>query len=104
MEYVDNYLKIIEYFNKKYSNKILRINLEDLTNNPNQISKKIYSFCNLKWSQKILEFYSKKDLLVSTASNIQIRENIKKYDFERYKPYKKLLSNYKKKYKWLNNK
>ena len=102
IEYMDNYIKIIKYFVKKYPNKILEVNLEELTNNPDVISKKIYSFCNLKWSDEILNLQRKKDLLISTASNIQIRGNIKKYDYEKYKPYRELLNNYKKKYKWLN--
>ncbi len=102
LEYTDNYFKIMRYFLHKYPDKILSVNLEELTNNSKSISKRIYSFCELKWSEKILEFHERKDLLISTASNIQIRENIKKYDHEKYKPYKELLNNYKKKYNWLN--
>ena len=102
IEYIDTYLKVINYFIKKYPSKILRINLEDLTRDSDKLSKKIYTFCDLKWHSEILDFKKKKDLLISTASNIQIRENIKKYDFERYKPYKELLGNYKKKFKWLD--
>ena len=104
LEYIENYFKIMDYFIKKYPEKILPINLEELTNNSETTSKKIYSFCNLKWSKEILEFYSRKDLLISTASNIQIRENIKKYDHQKYKPYRKFLDKYKKKYNWLNKK
>ena len=102
LDYVNNYFKTINYFSKKYPEKILSINLEELTNNSEIISKKIYSFCDLEWSEKILDFHSRKDLLISTASNIQIRENIKRYDYQKYKPYYDLLNNYKKKYIWLN--
>ncbi len=102
LEYADNYLKIMDYFSKKYPKNILTIDLEELTNNLELISKKIYSFCNFEWSEKILKFHDRKDLLISTASNIQIRENIKKYDSSKYKPYKEYISIYKKKYSWLN--
>jgi len=104
VKYIDDYLRIINYFIKKYPDKILRVNLEELTNKPDEISKKIYTFCNLKWSDKILNFQKREDLLVSTASNIQIREKIKKYDFEKYNSYKKLLENFESQYEWINKK
>ena len=102
LEYIDNYLEVMNYFSKKYPENILTVNLEELTNNSELISKKIYSFCSLEWSEKILKFGDRKDLLISTASNIQIRENIKKYDNEKYKPYKDYISIFKNKYSWLN--
>ena len=86
---------------KKYPDKILSINLEELTNKPVEISKELYKFCNLKWSNKVLEFYDRKDLVVSTASNIQIRQNINKYDRDKYKPYKQFLKIFSNKYNWL---
>ena len=78
------------------------MHLEELTNNPEEISKKLYSFCNLEWSNEVLNFHTRKDLLISTASNIQIRDNIKKYDNEKYKPYKNLLKSFYKNYDWLD--
>ncbi len=102
LEYIDNYFKVMNYFSKKYPENMLTINLEELTNNSELISKKIYSFCGLEWSEKILKFHDRKDLLISTASNIQIRENIKKYDNEKYKPYRGYISIFKNKYSWLN--
>jgi tetratricopeptide (TPR) repeat protein len=102
LEYIDNYLKIIEYFIKKYPNRILSLDLKELTNKPEETSKKLYSFCNLKWSKKVLDFYNRKDLLVSTASNIQIRKKINSYDEEKYKPYKDLLKKFSNKYDWIN--
>jgi tetratricopeptide (TPR) repeat protein len=104
LEYIDNYLKVIDYFFKKHPDKILSIQLEDLTTNSEKTSKKLYSFCNLKWSDDVLNFYNRQDLLISSASNIQIREKIKKYDQEKYKPYKDLLKRFSNKYDWLNKK
>jgi len=102
LEYVDNYLKIIEYFMKKYPEKILSLELKELTNNPVENSKKLYSFSNLKWNEKVLDFYRRKDLLISTASNIQIRNNIQKYDHKKYRPYKEFLKKFSHKYPWIN--
>ena len=102
LEYTDNYFKVINYFIKKYPDKIFSLNLEDLTINTEEVSKKLYSFCKLEWSDEILNFNNRKDLLISTASNIQIRDNIKKYDKDKYKPYKNLLKSFSNKYEWLH--
>ncbi len=47
-------------------------------------------FCNLKWSKKILSFYNRNNMIVTSASNIQIRKKIYAYDenvFDKYKKY-----------------
>ena len=102
LKYVDNYFKIIEYFMKKYPEKILALDLKELTNNPEETSKKLYSFSNLKWNERVLDFHKRKDLLISTASNIQIRSNIQKYDHEKYRPYREFLKKFSHKYPWIN--
>ena len=101
LNYINNYLKVLEYFKKKYPDKIYNIQLEELTNNVEENSKKLYSFCGLSWSEKVLNFHERKDLLVSTASNIQIRKDIQKYDNKKYEHYKNLLKNFSEKYDWL---
>ena len=102
LKYIDNYLNIMDYFVKKYPSKIFSLDLEELTNKPEETSKKIYSFINLKWNERVLDFHKRKDLIISTASNIQIRRNIQKYDHEKYKPYKKILKKFLHKYPWIN--
>ncbi len=102
LNYTDNYFRIMKYYEKKYPKKIFNIELEELTYNIIETSKKLYSFCNLEWSENILNFYNRKDLLISTASNIQIRGSIERYDKKKYDPYKELLKDYLIKYKWLN--
>ena len=42
IEYIDTYLKVINYFIKKYPSKILRINLEELTRNSDKLSKNLH--------------------------------------------------------------
>ena len=101
LKYIDNYLKVMKFYNKKYPKKIFLLNLKELTNKPEEISKKLYNFCNLKWDYRALNFYNRKDLLISTASNIQIRNKIENYDCDKYKPYKHLLKNFVNKYDWL---
>ena len=99
--YIHNYLKIINLFEKKYPEKIFSISLEKLTDDPKEISKKLYKFCDLKWDDKVLEFYNRKDLIISTASNIQVRKNIIKYNYKKYTPYKDFLKIFSNKYDWL---
>ncbi len=102
LNYMDNYIKIIGFFENKYPNKILTINLDELTNDQEFYSKKIFKFCSLSWSSEILKFYKKKDLIVKTLSNTQIRGQITQYNQNKYKPYEKLLENFINKYDWLN--
>jgi tetratricopeptide (TPR) repeat protein len=102
LNYIDNYLKIINFFKKKYPDKIFSVDLEELTNKPEEVSKELYQFCGLKWSENALKFHNRKDLVVSTASNIQVRKAINKYDHEKYRPYKEFLKIFSNKYDWLS--
>ena len=101
LEYINNYQIVIDYFKFKYSNKIMDINLENFTNNSENIAEKIYRFCDLKWNKKYLEFYKRKNLFSKTMSFNQIRKEISKYDSTKYKPYISLLEREQKFYKWL---
>ena len=102
LEYTNNYLTIIKFFKKKYPNQILSVKLEELTFNKEEIAKNIYEFCGLEWDKKALEFYKRKDLFTSTASNLQIRNGLHNYDKDKYRPYYYLLKNFQDKYEWLN--
>ena len=88
-------MEAINFFKNKYPDKILSVSLEALTKNSQEVSKEIYKFSGLEWNNKALEFYKKKDLFSNTASNIQIRKKIQKYDYKKYKPYKKFIILYK---------
>tara|TARA_B100001057_G_scaffold365974_1_gene369197 strand:+ start:2309 stop:3808 length:1500 start_codon:yes stop_codon:yes gene_type:complete len=100
--YIDNYLRSIDFFKKKYQDKIFSISLENFTKDPKTTSMEIYKFCDLVWDEKCLEFYKRKDLFSNTASNNQIRASVKKYDNKKYQAYKQLLKDYEKKYNWIN--
>ena len=102
LEYTNNYLTIIKFFKKKYPNQILSVKLEELTFNKEEIAKNIYEFCGLEWDKKALEFYKRKDLFTSTASNLQIRNGLHNYDKNKYRPYYYILKNFQDKYEWLN--
>ena len=103
MNYIDNYLKIINYFKNKYPDKIMDIKLENLSEDNESIIKNIFNFCNLDWNNKSFNFKKKKDLQIKTTSNVQLRGKLKNYDYDKYKQYKFILNDYKKKYKWLQS-
>ena len=101
-KYVDNYLKIINFFKQKYKNKILDVKLEDLTKSQESVFKNIFNFCSLKWDKKFLDLKMRKNSFVKTLSGVQVRKKISKYDLKKYEPYYYLLKDYKNKYEWLN--
>ena len=102
LEYVNNYLNIINYFKIKYPNFILDIKLENLTKDSEKITKEIFEFCDLTWDIKILNFYKRKDLFSKTLSFNQIRSKVRNYNVNKYKAYYSLLDDFKRNYKWLN--
>lgn len=99
--YIDNYIKVIEYFKKKYPDKILSVSLEDFTTDPKKFAMQIYDFCNLEWTENCLDFYKRDDLFINTASNNQIRNSIRKYDSNKYKVYEDKFKIYFDKYNWI---
>jgi hypothetical protein len=101
LDYIDSYIKIVSYYEQKLQKNILSIDLDNLTFDQKNYSKKIYQFCDLSWSPDILKF-NKKNLLIKTLSNNQVRQNIFSYDKNKYKIYDKLLDGFKDKYVWLN--
>ena len=102
IDYVDKYIKVTNFFEKKYPKNFLTVSLEELTNNQVDMTKKIFNFCNLEWSQKILKFYKRKNLNVKTLSNMQVRSEIFNYKKNKYASYLSLLNDFNKKFDWLN--
>ena len=84
------YSNKIENLKKNKLNNIFIVNLEDLTNNSISVSKNLYKFLDLKWSEKCLE-NENKNLIIKTASNLQVRNKIKKHDLGYIKSYSKFL-------------
>ena len=93
-KYISIYNLKLKNLDKNYNKNILNIELKRLTEFPEETSKEIMSFCNLKWSEKVLKYYERKDLICTTASNLQIREKIYKYDSVKFLPYKEYFDNF----------
>ena len=103
LEYIDIYLRIMDYYKKKYPQNIITISLESLNNDKNLVTKKIFEFCELNWNEKIFQFHKRDDLFIKTSSNVQLRTGIQSYNYDKYKRYYPLFEDYKKNYHWLNN-
>ena len=103
LDYIDIYLRIMDYYKKKYPKNIITISLESLNNDKYIETKKIFEFCDLNWNKEIFEFHKRDDLYIKTSSNVQLRAGIQSYDYDKYKRYYSLFEDYKKNYEWLNN-
>ena len=103
LKYIINFNLILRKIRKIRCNNILCVNLSELTNDPVFSSKKIFKFCNLEWDRSVLKFYERDDLVIKTASNIQIRKEIFKYDSSKFKEYEKPFRKYFNKINTLKN-
>ena len=101
-QFFDIYYKKIETYNSLYPNFIYDLELEKFVKNPEEESKKLMQYCEIKWDKKCLEFYKRKDLISRTASNVQIRKPIYKKSSSNDHSYKYFFEEYGKKYSWFN--
>ncbi len=92
ISYANNYKNIINYFKRKYPNQILDVELEKLSLDKINETKKIFNFCELEWNEDIFNYNKKNNLFTKTNSFLQIRDKIEKYNYKKYEPYYHLLS------------
>ena len=89
--YVKIYNNVINYFNEKYPNKIINVELDNFTNNKEAETKRILEFCNIEVTNEFLSFDKNTKLFNKTNSFIQVRKKIEKYNNNKYQPYYYLL-------------
>ena len=58
--YYNNYVELMDYWNKVLPNQILSINYEDVINNFDESVNKILDYCEIPFEQQCLEFYKSK--------------------------------------------
>ena len=95
------YLNKLDQIKKKKFSNIKIVNLENLSQNPEKISKELYNFLNLEWSKNCIQG-DKKNLIFKTASNLQVRNKIVKHDLKYTKNYLQIFKKFGFNYKWLN--
>jgi tetratricopeptide (TPR) repeat protein len=92
INYINIYNKTINYFKKKYPEKILDVELSKLSNQKEGGTKKILEFCNIKFNNNSLNFDKNEELSNKTSSFLQVRKKIKDYEENKYQPYYYLLN------------
>ena len=89
--YVKIYNNVINYFNEKYPNKIINVELNNFTNNKETETKRILEFCNIEVTSDLFDFAKNSKLFNKTNSFLQVRKKIEKYNNNKYQPYYYLL-------------
>ena len=84
------YDDLMQYWHKKFSNKIFNMDYENLIANKEAETKKLLEFCELSWDDNCLNFH-KNTRSVATASLAQVRQPLYKTSIEKWKKYSKNL-------------
>ena len=100
---IDKILSIFNLYEDKLNEIILEkkisikvIQLEELTNNPVNVSKKLFKFLELNWKDEYLTSMLKNQKSIRTLSNMQVRNKINKHDLkylDNYLPILKKINN-----------
>ena len=88
--YYSMYSSLMEFWNKKYKNKIINLNYEIFVQDFEKQTKKIFNHLNLEWENKVLD-YQKTNRPITTASHQQVTGKIKKDTSEKWKIYSRYL-------------
>ena len=87
------YLDLVNFWKILLPKFIIEIEYEKLIDNQKNEIKKIINDCDLKWSNKCLEFYNN-SRPINTASDIQARSKIYKSSVNTWKKYNKFIDKY----------
>ena len=88
--YYNNYVELMDHWNKVLPGDILSVNYEDLINDFEPSVNRILDYCNLPFEQACLEFYKSKRS-VKTPSAEQVRQPIYKSGLDYWKNYEPYL-------------
>ena len=75
-KYISIYNKKLKHLEKNYNKNILNVELEKLTEHPEDTSKEIMSFCKLNWSEKFLNIMREKTNMYHSKQYSNQRKNI----------------------------
>ena len=89
-EYFILYKNLMEFWKKKFSNKIININYENFVNNYENNVRELFKNLNLNWEDHLFDF-QKNNRAVETASFLQVRSKVYKNSSEQWKKYKNFL-------------
>jgi tetratricopeptide (TPR) repeat protein len=86
VSYYGLYSKLMNFWHKKFPEKIYDICYEDLTSNQKEETKKLLKYCELDWDDNCLNFHKNKRP-VKTASSFQVRQKMYQGSSEAWKKY-----------------
>ena len=88
--YYNNYVKLMDHWDRVLPNKVLKVNNEDIIEDLEGQVRRMLEFLELPYEEECISFYET-DRSVRTASSEQVRRPINKDGMERWKPYSKHL-------------
>lgn len=88
--YYNAYHRLMQHWQKVIKTPILTLKYEDMVEDQEATSRKLLAFCNLEWSDDVLNFH-KSSRSVATASYDQVRQPMYKSSKERWRNYEKYL-------------
>ena len=86
-----NYLQLMKQWHALAPNRILDVRYEDLVSNPLFESKRIFDYLGLEFSSGLIEIENNKTA-TTTASSLQVRENIHSRNVDGWKVYETYLT------------
>jgi tetratricopeptide (TPR) repeat protein len=84
------YQSLMAFWHHKFPNKIYELNYDSLTENQENETRKLLSYCGLKWNEDCINFHNNKRI-ANTASTFQVRKKIYKGSSDIWKKYRKYL-------------
>jgi hypothetical protein len=72
-EYYKLYIDLMDFWREKFPNRIYDLNYETLTENQEEVTRKLLEYCSLDWEDQCLEFHKNKRA-VRTRSMVQVRQ------------------------------
>jgi len=87
VDFFNLYELSMKNWQKIFKNEIYNCNYEKMVNNLEDETRKVLSYCELKWDENVLNFHKNKRR-VMTVSSAQIREKIYSKSINSWKNYK----------------
>ncbi len=75
LKFIKNYNNMMSYWKQSYKNSIYELKYENLVQDKIEETKKLFTFCDLEWNEKVFEFY-KNAKTIRTASINQVKKPI----------------------------
>ncbi len=89
--FYNNYLKMMDHWNKVLPHKVLCVQYENMVLNTEEQVREILNYCKLDFEEQCLKFYENKRL-VKTASSEQVRQPMNTKGLQQWRKYEKYLT------------